>query len=63
MVVACTTYVPWDLPGFALAQYRVYLIELPLLHVDVTEERARKGVQLLGCFDQPLQDRIGPTDL
>jgi hypothetical protein len=55
--------VPWALPGFALAQYRVERIELPLLHVDVTEERARKGVPLFGRFDQPLQDRIGPPEL
>ena len=48
-----------DLTGFERAQHHVQLIKLELLQVKVTEERGRKGTQLLGRFGQPLKDRVG----
>src|SRR5262249_58147611 len=47
-----------DRTGFEVSQYRVQLIELPLLHMQAAEERGGKGLQLLCRFDQPVQDRV-----
>jgi hypothetical protein len=59
-----------DRAGFAVAQHRIQLVELQLLHVQVAQEISGKGTQLLGGFDQPaqhgvridLEDPSGGTD-
>ena len=48
-----------DFTGGEVAQHGVQLIELQLLDVQVAEEIRGKGSQLLGCFHQPLENRIG----
>jgi len=48
-----------DQTGGEVPQHRVQLVELQLFHVHVTEEIGRKGSQLLRCFHQPVQNRIG----
>ena len=34
-------------------------VHLHLLNVDIAQEMAREGLQVLGCLDQPGQDRVG----
>jgi hypothetical protein len=52
-----------DFPFFDAAQHGVQFVELQLLDVHIAQEIARKGAQLLGGLDQPLQDRIRLTEL
>ncbi len=40
-------------------QHRIQLVELHLTYVDLTQEGARKGPQLLRRFHQPVQHGIG----
>jgi hypothetical protein len=48
-----------DRAGLEVAQHGVQFVELQLLHVQGAEERGRKGAQLLGGFDQPVQHGVG----
>jgi hypothetical protein len=55
----CDRLILADLASFEISQHRVQLVELQLLHVEITQERSRKGAELLGSFAQPVQHRIG----
>jgi hypothetical protein len=48
-----------DLTGFELSQHCVQLVELQLLQVQITQKISGKGAQLLSCFGQPVQHRVG----
>ena len=47
------------LPVLDGTEHGIQLIELDLLDVHLAQEVAGKGLQLLGCFHQPVQHRIG----
>src|SRR5262249_8800370 len=47
-----------DRTGFEVTQHRVQLIELQLFEVQLTQEIRRKGAELLGGLDPPLQHRV-----
>ena len=47
------------LPVLHGAEHGIQLIKLYLLYMHRTQDVACKGLKLLGCFDQPVQHRIG----
>lgn len=48
-----------DLTVFDRTEQRKELIHLHLLDLNVAQEITRKGVQVLGCLHQPLEERVG----